>query len=352
MKRICVLLLVSLCAAGVPSAALAAEAPAAPRPLPPSASPPLIPPALQALEQRMAQIRFNSLRFSTRLDLGLQDSNGSSGISISAADVRVTSSEINRYVVFSTSGVLGLSPLLLSSTSTAEGGGPGEAVGGTPMRELRIGASTYLYEPSAARHDGGRPWVRSTRSAREERLAARLAPVTAVLSPLLAGLERPAANPSGPFAPLLEMLGEALSIQEAGAATVDGQQTLAFTLTLSSARLLERALSTTELRRLGKGEQDTHFTLEVWLAPSGLPVRALTTDEAPGEEFSSQEDILGLEVPVLVHAPPADRTIGQARWLKLERRRAKAIARCIRHRPRRARTCVALRASRSRGLAN
>jgi hypothetical protein len=184
--------------------------------------------------------------------------------------------------------------------------------------------------------------IRSTRSPSAERLAAKLAPVTDVLDPVLAGLEGPAASSTAPFAALLEVLDEALSIQEVGPAAVDGQQTLAFTATLSSARLLERALSAKERRSLDKGKPlpNTDFTLELWLAPSGLPVRTTTTSGPHGEELSSQEDILGLEVPVLVNAPPADQTISQARWMKIERRDEKAVGLCIRRHPRRAQACI------------
>ncbi len=331
MKRTCALLFVALGAGAIAPAALADAASTPPAPAPP---PTVVPPALPALEQKLAQIRFHSLSFSTRLDLGVQDSPSSSGISISAA-------RAHRLIV-STTGVFSLSPLLLSSTSTTEGPGPREALGGVSRRERRIGATTYLYDPFAARRDGGRPWIRSTRSRSEERLAAKLAPITDALDPALAGLEQPAVSSTGPFAPLLELLGQALSIQEAGPATVDGQQTLAFTATLSTARLLERAFSGKERRSLleGKRPPNTDFTLELWLAPSGLPVRTTTTNRTRGEEFSSQEDILGLEVPVLVHAPPADQTISQARWTKIEQRNAKAISRCIRRRPRRAQACV------------
>ena len=138
------------------------------------------------------------------------------------------------------------------------------------------------------------------------------------------------------------MLGEALSIQEIGPASVASQQTLAFTATLSSARLLKRVLSAKEQRRLYSGKElpDAHFTLEVWLAPSGLPVQTTTTNGKRGEEFSSQEDILALEVPVHVHAPPARQTISQAHWLKLERQHAKAVGRCLRRHPRRMHACI------------
>jgi hypothetical protein len=348
VKRTCLLLLVALGAAGVAPATLAADVPPTPRalsssaPTPPTPpTPPVVPPALQALERQMAQIRFNSLRFSTRIDLGVQDSTHSNGVSISVSAARARDTASAHHIVTSTTGVLSLSPALLSSTSTTEGAAFNEVVGGATAQERR-GATTYLHNPALTRHDGGRPWIRSTRTHSEERLAAKLAPLTSAFDPVLAGAESPTASSTGPLALLLEVLGEALSIRETGAATIDAQQTLAFTATLSSTRLLDRVFSAKERRELGQGKQppNVDFTLELWLAPSGLPVRTATTNDTHGEEFSSQEDILGLEVPVHVHAPPADRTIDEARWLKLNQRRERAVSRCLRHHPGRAKICL------------
>lgn len=346
MKRTCVLLLVALGAGGVAPATLAADLPPTPRalsaaaPIPPT--PPVVPPALQALERQMAQIRFNSLRFSTRVDLGVQDSMHANGISISVSAARARDAASTHHIVTSTTGVLSLSPALLSSTSTTAGAVFDEVVGGATAQERRIGASTYLYSPAVTRHDGGRPWISSTRTPSDEKLAAKLAPLTSVFDPVLAGAESPTASSAGPLALLLEVLGEALSIQETGPAAIDGQQTLAFTATLSSTRLLDRVFSAKERRELGQGKQppNVDFTLELWLAPSGLPVRTATTNDARGEEFSAQEDVLGLEVPVHVHAPPDDRTIDEARWLKLNERRERAVSRCLRHHPGRAKVCL------------
>jgi hypothetical protein len=339
MKRVCVLLLVALTAGGVAPAALAAAAPPPSPLLPaPTPAPTVVPPALQALEQKLAQIHLNSVSFSTRLDLEVDNSSSSSSSSIAVS----ASAASSHTVVIATSGVIGLAPPMLSSVSTIEGLASNEALDGASLQERRIGATIYVYDPSAASHDGGRPWIRSTRSRSEEKLAAKFAPLSDALNPLLAGLERPTATSTGPFAPLLEELDQEQSIQETGPATVDGQQTLGFTLTLSSAKLLDRISSPKERRRPNEGGQspDTDFTLELWLAPSGLPVRTVTKNGGHGEEFNLQEDILGLEVPVLVHAPPASKTIGQAQWIKIERRRAKAVGRCVRRHPRRAHACL------------
>ena len=335
MKRMCVLLLVALGAGGVVPAALAVDAPPVPSEPPAFATTPAaVPPALQALEQKMAQIRLRSVSFSARLDLGTGKNSGS-------LNVTAASAKSSEDLIITTRGVIGFSPPVQSSTSTVEGIPTNGALGRGPLRELRIGASSYIYEPSIARRDGGRPWIRSTRTRQEEKLAARLAPLTDLLHPLLAGLQQPAAASTGPFVPLLEELRQVQSAQETGPATVDGQQTIGFTVTVSPAKLLAKLVSSKPGHGLFKkgpplGLRDT---LELWIAPSGLPVRVEALG-APGEGFTSQEDILATEVPVVVNAPPASKTIGQARLAKIEQRLAKAVGRCIRRHPRREQSCV------------
>jgi hypothetical protein len=54
-------------------------------------------------------------------------------------------------------------------------GGDGERDAPPGLRARRIGTTSYLYNASAARHDGGRPWIRETSSREDERLAAELA---------------------------------------------------------------------------------------------------------------------------------------------------------------------------------
>jgi hypothetical protein len=347
VKRICALLLVALGAGGVAPAALAVDAPPAPSPPPasargttvasvppaPATTPATVPPALQALEQKMAQIRLRSVSFSARLDLGTGKSSGS-------LNVTAASAKSSEDLIVTTRGVIGLSPPLQSSTSTVAGI-PNAALGGEPLRELRIGATTYSYEPSIARRDGRRPWIRSTRTRQEEKLAARLAPLTDLYHPLLAGLQRPAAASTGPFAPLLEELRQAQGVQETGPATVDGQQTVGFTVAVSPAKLLAKLVSSKQGHGLFKKgpPPGLRYTMELWIAPSGLPVRVEALG-APGEGFASQEDILATEVPVLVNAPPASKTIGQARLAKIERRLEQAVSRCIRRHPRRVQACV------------
>lgn len=133
----------------------------------------------------------------------------------------------------------------------------------------------------------------------------------------LAGCAREVVSPEL-FAPLLADLKGALEISEIGPANVDGQPTVEFLALLPSPNVLAGVHS----RRKQLREHEPDLRLEVSFASNGLPVRTITTDPTP-DSFTIQQDILALEVPVAVHAPPARETIDQARLAELERRRAK-----------------------------
>ena len=121
-----------------------------------------LPPNLQALEQKMAQIRFSTARISARFALGEVGPGGG------GAELGTGVKGPNGGFVTSTVGVFRLSPSEASTTSKFEGVGqpngerapPGSA---TSSRERVIGNTVYTYTPSALRYDGGRPWVRSKR---------------------------------------------------------------------------------------------------------------------------------------------------------------------------------------------
>jgi hypothetical protein len=197
-----------------------------------------------------------------------------------------------------------------------------------------IGDTVYSYLPAAASLDGGRPWVRSRRKPppKPGTTAAQVVAVLDSLAPTLAG---PGEGSAGSFAKLIGYLNGAVSIQEGGSVAVDGQQTTEFTASLSIVKLLAGELSPEQLAKLeqdiSKKPSEETVELEVFLAPSGLPVRTIGINGHRLEGFGLEEDILALEVPVVVHPPPARETIGQARLDKLERKHAKRQSnRCLR----------------------
>ncbi len=318
MKRMCVLLLVALGASGVAPAALAADAPVAlSAPAASAPTPAVVPPALQALEQKLAQIHFNTARVSVRSVLGDFDP-------VVGGELAAGGHDSNRLIT-TTSTALSYSPRALVSTSTLD-----SAVGKHTLHrkvtERVIGKSLYVDIPSLARSDGGRPWVRS-----EEHLVAKshganegepLAAVFAALSPALAPTPQPGEH--GTFVGLAEDLATAQSIHEVASLTpltVDGQPVTGFTASIPIASLLARQVPPKQLKQLLAAARPDEKTvaLEVFIAPSGVPVRT-TVELGAGEEgVGVQEDVLALEVPVTVAPPPADLTITQARLDKLER---------------------------------
>jgi hypothetical protein len=70
--------------------------------------------------------------------------------------------------------------------------------------------------------------------------------------------------------------------------------------------------------------------LELFIAPNGIPVRTTVVIGERSEGIGAEQDILAVGIPVVVHAPPADKTIGQAQLRKLEQQRFKRELRQLR----------------------
>lgn len=296
-------------------------------------TPAVIPPNLQMLEQKMAQIRFNTARISARFGLGELGPAGG------GAELGTGIKGPNGAFVTSTVGVFRLSPPEASTTSKFEGvGSPnGEGVppGGAPSKERVIGNTVYTYTPSALRYDGGRPWVRSKRVSSSQSGGGS------------AGLEG-LSDPSAPFAKLIEDVNGALSVQEVGPMTIDGQQVTEFTVSLTMATLLpgkrlerfikafsslgeilspdnhsskQREEAKQHREEQAKKIREIPVEIELFIASNGLPARTITVLGNRKEAIGGEQDILALEVPVDVHAPPARETIGETQLRKLRARR-------------------------------
>ncbi len=314
MLRMCGLLIVAMAvAAAAPAAPAAAPAALAAEGAPaPAQTPAVVPPNLQALEQKMAQIRFNTARISLRFVFG------ELGSPAGGAEL---GSDVNKAKSFaiSAAGAIRFSPPAAAFTSTVEGLGLPFLT--KTSKERTIGKTIYTYKPSVARFDGGRPWVRSRQkpAPKPDSDSARLSAVVESLAPTFSGSSR--GDSTGWFTKLIEDLNGAVSIQEVGPVTVDGQQATEFTASLSLAKLLAGKLSPKQLASMKPSEAT--MELEAFLAPNGLPVRTTSIVGNRIEGIGIEDDILALEIPVVVHAPPASKTIGEARLRKLEKKRAK-----------------------------
>lgn len=313
-------------------------------------TPASVPPALQALEQKMAQIRFNTARISARFELGeLGPVGGELGTGVEGP---------NGGLLITTVGVFRLSPREATATSKIEGVGlpHGEHAppGSTTSTERVIGNTIYTYTPSASSYDGGRPWVRSKQpSSQANGESTGLSGVSDALTTTLSGGDTRSAS-APPFAKLIEDVNGSLSVQEVGPMIVDGQQVTEFTASTSLTKVLspkqleaftKASVSLGELGELlsptgspkqreeakkrkeesAKKLSEAPVELELFIAPSGLPVRTISVIGSRGAGIGAEEDILALEVPVVVHAPPTRETISQAQLRKLEKKRTRRI---------------------------
>ena len=294
----------------------------------------------------MAQIRFNSARVAVRFALG------ELGPAVNGAELGTGATGLDSFLTSATVAVRSSPPASIS-TSHSEGlklpGG--HTLGGSTSTERTIGKTVYTYEPSVGSYDGGRPWVRS--KAKPGGDSAKLSAVIDSLSPTFAG--GGTGGTSGLFSKLIEELGEAQSIQEVGPATVDAQQVTEFTASISLAKLLspeefeQITKSNSSLGELlspiGSAKQreeaekhneeaakklsEATVELELFIAPSGLPVRTISVLGARSEGIGVEEDILALEIPVVVHVPPARETISEAQLSRLEKKHARRVCSII-----------------------
>jgi hypothetical protein len=310
----------------------------------------VVPPNLQALEQEMAQIRFNTASLTVRFGLG------ELGPAVSGAELGTGATGLDSFLTSATV-VVRRSPPASISTSRSEGlrlpGG--HTLGGSTSTERTIGNTIYTYKPSVASYDGGRPWVRSKAkpAPKPGGDSANLSAVIDSLSSTFVGGET--GGTSGLFSKLIEELGEAQSIQEVGPATVDAQQVTEFTASISLAKLLspkqlegitksnsslgellspvgspkQREEAKKHNEEAAKKLSEATVELELFIAPSGLPVRTISVLGARSEGIGVEEDILALEIPVVVHVPPARETIGEAQLSRLEKKHAKRVCSII-----------------------
>ena len=299
----------------------------------------------------MAQIRFHTARVAVRLALG------ELGPAVSGAELGTGATGLNSFLTSEVGEVRFSPPASMFTTRTAGLKLPGgHTLGGSTSMERTIGNTIYTYKPSVASYDGGRPWVRSKSkpAPKPGSESTKFAVVVDALSRTLAGDAK--SSSTGQFSKLIEELGETRSIQEVGPATVDGQQVTEFTASISLATLLspkqletiaeptsslvEAVLSPSSAPKQGeetkkhneeaaKKLSEAIVELELFIAPSGLPVRTISVLGGRSEGIGVEEDILALEVPVVVHAPPARKTIGEAQLHRLEKKRARRVCSVI-----------------------
>ncbi|MHB8233348.1 MAG: hypothetical protein ACYDHT_01710, partial [Solirubrobacteraceae bacterium] len=177
------------------------------------------------------------------------------------------------------------------------------------LRAIVIGRVLYLYLPGTAA-PRGRPWVRATvGAAQAEKAFAHLFPFHGDQG------GRPSLGGVGPYAGLIDLLaGASGAVKSVGPVVVLGQATSEFEATVAPSASAELGDPQASLIAERPGARET---VQAYLTESGLPLRVVVTIAAGADKAAQTTDILGVNVPVHVTAPPARRTIGAARFRKL-----------------------------------
>ncbi len=169
------------------------------------------------------------------------------------------------------------------------------------LSTIGIGSTLYTYAPKLSGKDGGRPWLKL-----DGLSAASLFPYHGQDAPAI----EVSAGGTGTYAELIDLLATANgAVQIAGAVMVDGQQTTELTASVEPLALIQGASA--------KEAAALPAKLEVFVTESGLPLRVIRSQSLGPIAITQSTDILAIEVPVKVKAPPARKTLGGARLKKL-----------------------------------
>jgi hypothetical protein len=244
----------------------------------PSPAPATAPATLQALEAKMRQLQVNSERFSQMARGYITVANETNG------------KVVGRVKHISTNVQLTGEASLTPQSETFLGAQH------TPTR-IVVGSTVYSRE-------GGRrrPWVRR----HEAKLAQDFTSY-----PLHGDPEEVNLGGTGSYAGLLNLLATVVGQISAGApAAIEGQQTEVFSATVEPLRLVKHLTQEDEsnLRRHPVVER-----LEVFLTEAGLPIKVVQTVDSADIHETTTTQILAVNVPIEVKAPPARETTGPVR---------------------------------------
>jgi len=259
-----------------------------------------VPPELALLEQTMEQLQVRSERFSVLSRGTVKVTNQANGkpvgrsryVSLNGSETGVVSLSLNESEV---------------STTTSRG----------RSKEIVIGSTAYTRSPLAsklARLDGGRPWVRSHSDA-------------GTVFPYHGSSQEVNAGGAGPYAGLINLLATATGeVVQVGPVSVNGQPATEFEAAVDPLELL-KGLTQEDVANLQARPPAYHLT--VYLTAAGVPLRVVEVlSTPPGSNTISSTsitEVLALEVPVAVKAPPANKTISAARFTRLAEKHGKEL---------------------------
>jgi hypothetical protein len=283
-RRLCGVLVLTAALAGIAGDASAA-------------TPPAQPPELQALEQHMSELTVASERIAGKETI-------SGKLPHKLATPKSVSGEF--------SGEQSLSPEFANVTVK---------VAGRSLTILQLGQTLYTHDPSIAAHDGNRPWVAESLSAKDGLFGS---------SPSLgSGRSGGSAAPSPtPFKSDAELFKAGSEVRALGASTVDGQATVGFAGTLTASHLAEGVFSKKQLAKLRHDHLRLKGSFETFIAANGVPVHTSLVLSIGKLRFGTSADVLAIDFPVTVPAPPpAAETISAAALEKIEKARLEKLLR-------------------------
>ncbi|MGO9249222.1 MAG: hypothetical protein ACLP7W_11650 [Solirubrobacteraceae bacterium] len=265
----------------------------------PVAVPPKVPPNLQALEQKMGELKVTSLRFSEQTSVT---------------------------VPHGQSKILKLLKLLLGTgisgevTTSPTAGNVVLSLFGHPLTLRVVDGTTYFYLRALGRVDHGRPWVKLGPGGLAELFTVNGKHIKAPKTSKPKIGEPALAEP--PFEGLRHALAGAREVRELGAGTLYGQPVTSFLATLEPEQLdrehLASAARLTPLPSPSPQPQPPTTTLEVSFAQNGLPVRTVITEHGQGTVISMTLAIPAINFPLVIEPPPVSQTIAIRKLRKLE----------------------------------
>jgi hypothetical protein len=258
--------------------------------------PPAQPPELQALEQHMSELTVSSQRLTAKESIGGK-------LPRKLAALKGLSEEL--------SGEESIAPAFANATLK---------LAGRSLTLLQIGNTRYTHDPSIARYDGGRPWVMESLTGKAGQFGAK----PSIGGSALAG-GGTLLNPT-PFKSDAELIKQGTAVRTLGPSTVDGQATVGFAGVVTARRLAESALSKKQVAKLRRKHIKLKAAFEAFIAANGVPVRMKVVLSIGKVRLIASEDVLAIDFPVTVPAPPpAAETISAAELEKIEAARLKKV---------------------------
>lgn len=259
-----------------------------------------LPPELISLEQRMGELQITSLRFSGQTEL--------TGVSRKEKQLLTLLSGGGK-----TSGEVTTNP-------------PAATVSldflGLQLTVRTIGTTVYVRIAQLAPLDGGKPWVKlgpgglgELFSVTDEGHPVKKPPAKPEPPPTAPSIAQP------PFASLVKLLAGAREVRALGPGTVEGQPVQRFLAVLTPAQFKPATVGAVTASAARRRAPKTTATLEVALAPNGLPVSTVLAVHADPITTTVTLKIPAVDFPLVIEAPPAAETISAAELKELEKQK-------------------------------